>query len=55
MSAYYVSVALRASIAECFNDWGGRGYDDFVPGEVPKTTPSGGRTTGSPAWSASVP
>ena len=22
---------------ERFNDWGGRGYDDFVPGEVTKT------------------
>ena len=31
---------------ECFNDWGGRGYDDSVPGEVTKTTPS---------WSASLP
>ena len=30
---------------ECFNDWGGRGYDDSVPGEVPKTPSSGGRTT----------
>ena len=27
--------------SECFNDWGGRGYDDSVPGEVIKTTPSG--------------
>ena len=24
---------------------GGRGYDDSVPGEVTKTTPSGDRTT----------
>ena len=30
---------------EGFNDWGGRGYDDFVPEEVTKTTPSGDRTT----------
>ena len=30
---------------ECFNDWGGRGYADFVPEEVTKTTPSGDRTT----------
>ena len=30
---------------EGFNDWGGRGYDDFVPGEVPKTASSGDRTT----------
>ena len=28
-----------------FNDWGGRGYDDFVPGEVTKTAPFGDRTT----------
>ena len=30
---------------EGFNDWGGQGYDDFVPGEVTKTAPSGDRTT----------
>ena len=30
---------------ERFNDWGGRGYDDFVPKEVTKTAPSGDRTT----------
>ena len=30
---------------ELFNDWGGRGYDDFVPGEVTKTAPSGDKTT----------
>ena len=30
---------------EGFNDWGGRGYDDFVPGVATKTAPSGGRTT----------
>ena len=30
---------------ECFNDWGGWGYDDCVPGEVTKTTHSGDRTT----------
>ena len=40
---------------EGFNDWGGRGYDDFVPGKVTKTAPSGDRTTGSPTWSASLP
>ena len=28
-----------------FNDWGGRGYDDFFPGEVTKTAPSGDETT----------
>ena len=30
---------------ERFNDLGGRGYDDFVPGEVTKTAPPGDRTT----------
>ena len=30
---------------EGFSDWEGRGYDDFVPGEVTKTVPSGDRTT----------
>ena len=30
---------------EGFNDWGGREYDDFVPGEVIKTAPSGDETT----------
>ena len=24
----------NACRSEGFNDWGGRGYDDFVPGEV---------------------
>ena len=38
-----------------FNDWGGRGYDDSVPGEVTKTPSSGDRTTLSPTWSASLP
>ena len=33
------------STNEGFNDWGGRGYDDFVPGEVTKTAPSGDETT----------
>ena len=31
--------------AEGFNDWGGRGYDDFIRGEVTKTAPSGVETT----------
>ena len=30
---------------ELFNGWGGRGYDDSVPGEVAKTTTSGDKTT----------
>ena len=33
------------STFERFNDWGGRGYDVFVLGEVTKTAPSGDRTT----------
>ena len=37
------SAAWRAN--EGFNDWGGRGYDDFVPGEFTKTAPSGDETT----------
>ena len=30
---------------EGFNGCGGQGYDDFVPGEVAKTAPSGDETT----------
>ena len=30
---------------EGFKHWGGRGYEDFVPGEVTKTVPSGERNT----------
>ena len=30
---------------EGFNGWGGRGYDNFFPGEVTKTAPSGDETT----------
>ena len=40
---------------ELFNDWGGRRYDDSVPGGVTKTAPSRDRTTRSPTWSASLP
>ena len=29
---------------EGFNNWGGRGYDDFVPGMVTKIVPSGDET-----------
>ena len=36
---------LLIVLLEGFNDWGGRGYDDFVTGEVTKTAPSGDRTT----------
>ena len=35
----------RMLLRELFNDWGGRGYDDSVPGEVPKTASSGDRAT----------
>ena len=35
----------KKASTEGFNDWGGRGYDDFVPGEVTKTAPSGDETT----------
>ena len=41
---------------ELFNEWGGRGCDDSVPGKVTKTAPSGDRTKWSPTtWSASLP
>ena len=30
---------------ELFNDWGGRGYDDSVPGDVTKNDPSVDGTT----------
>ena len=43
-----------SNVFEGFNDWGGRGYDDFVPGEVTKTAPSGDRVVWSPTWSASL-
>ena len=36
---------VGSRVNEGFNDWGGRGYDDFVPGEVTKTAPSGDETT----------
>ena len=38
-------VVAREKGEELFNDWGGRGYDDYVPGKVTKTAPSGDRTT----------
>ena len=40
-----ISAAQMQFTHEGFNDWGGRGYDDFVPGEVIKTAPSGDKTT----------
>ena len=52
----WVTVSADLSF-ELFNDWGGRGFGDSVPGEVPKTVPSGDRTIdtkdcgfGVPAW-----
>ena len=36
---------FKNTYPEGFNDWGGRGYDDFVPGEVTKIAPSGDETT----------
>ena len=50
----YGSMVLLSTL-ECFNDWGGRGYNDSVPGDGTKTTPSGDRATRSLAWSASLP
>ena len=38
-------LALDGGGLEGFNDWGGRGYDDYVPEEVTKTAPSGDETT----------
>ena len=48
-------IANPSGMKEGFNDWGRRGYDDFVPGEVTKTVPSGYRTTCFPTSSASLP
>ena len=54
----YIAITIRVTViivdsstslwlmkTEGFDDWGGRGYDDFVPGEVTKTAPSGDETT----------
>ena len=35
----------RLDTWEGFNNWGGRGYDNFVPGMVTKIVPSGDETT----------
>ena len=45
----------RPSTYESFNDWGGRGYDDFVPKMVTKTATSKEKTARSSIWSASLP
>ena len=39
------AVSINTKVKEESNDCGGRGYDDFVPGDVPKTAPSGDSTT----------
>ena len=44
-AALHVTERKEESSTECFNDWGRRGYDDSIPGEITKTTPSGGKTT----------
>ena len=41
----YSPTTLFCKAREGFNDLEGRGYDDFVPGEVIKTAPSGDETT----------
>ena len=47
VSAPYLAQRRDGALSptECFNDWGGRAYDDSVPGEVTKSTPFGDRTT----------
>ena len=47
ISVLYFFVRRFHLTIKCFNDWRGRGYDESVPGEVTKTTPSGDRTTSS--------
>ena len=45
---FYISLcknSINQSIKESFNGWGGRRYDESVPGEVTKIAPSGDRTT----------
>ena len=41
----YGAALASISVNEGFNDCGGRGYDDFVPGEVTKIAPSGDEIT----------
>ena len=50
-----LSAKVKERMCEGFNDWGGRGYDDFVPGEITKIVLSGDETTLSSTWSASLP
>ena len=44
-SVVWYGLTRPRKVPEGFNDRGGRGYDDFVPGEVTKTAPSGDETT----------
>ena len=55
LSVVWHSWRIFSKQSEGFNDWGGRGYDDFVPEEVTKAAPSGDETTRFPTWSASLP
>ena len=43
--SFFARLYLKCPDSECSNDWGGRGYDDSVPGDGTKTTPSGDKTT----------
>ena len=54
-SAHITRIMCTHAMAKSFNDWGGRGYDDSVPGVVIETAPSGYRTAWSSTWSASLP
>ena len=42
-TCYYYMGCKTYTTTQEFNDWGGQGYDDFVPGEYTKTAPSGMR------------
>ena len=44
-SRKYVPHNANTETYPSINDWGGRGYDNFVPGEVTKTVPSGDSTS----------
>ena len=45
VSITYADAPISVVAQEGFKDRGGRGYDDFVPGEVTKAAPSGDRVT----------
>ena len=38
------NVPQKDAVLECSNDWGEQGYDNSVPGDGTKTTPSGDKT-----------